>query len=161
MVDGNHGGICSILHSEIGQIPSHIMAEAHIILDEAHLVLREPSERKKLLEADKVVALSATFGSNQGLRDLTDALRIKGATVESMNPSTKARTNFNTTLKSIPYKFDAARWKGGWGQTLLEHAADAWTEKQLPTLIVTKTVHQSLKVHQELKACLCTSTKNR
>lgn len=62
MINTDHGGVCPILHHQIADIPAHVMAKSFVIIDEAHLVMRDTALVKKLLTADRVLGLSATFG---------------------------------------------------------------------------------------------------
>ena len=76
------------MHSEIARILAKTLEKSFVIIDEAHLVLNEPSLVQKLLAADRVLCLSATFGQESGLQELKAMLENRGARVATINPKT-------------------------------------------------------------------------
>jgi len=81
MIDSVYGGVSTILLKQIAEIPDSVIAKSFIIIDEAHLALRDVSLITKLLKADRVLGLSATFGEELGLRNICETLSKKGAIV--------------------------------------------------------------------------------
>ena len=91
------------MHEELDTVPDAIMKEAYVIVDEGHLVLRS-RVLKKLLMADRILLVSATFGAAKGLLELKDKLSQEGACVATINPTATTGSN-STTLHSIPFDF--------------------------------------------------------
>ena len=74
MMETDIGGICLILHSDLARIPADILKDAALVIDEAHLLMKSKKLVKRVLQADRVWMLSATFGEDLGLFNLRQDL---------------------------------------------------------------------------------------
>ena len=54
MIETDIGGICSILQSDLADIPAEILAGAALVIDEAHLLTNKSKLVKMVLQADRV-----------------------------------------------------------------------------------------------------------
>ena len=142
MIETDLGGICSILQSDLADIPAEILADAALVIDEAHLLTNRSKLVKMVLQADRVWMLSATFGEELGLFNLREALEKKGAIVDTMKAKSSTSHHPGTKLHSLPWEPSDSRLTGGYAPLILESAA-AQILGGLPTLVVADTTDQA------------------